>query len=404
MISIIVPVYNVANYLPQCIRSICGQTYGDLEIVLVDDGSTDGCYEICEKYAEKDSRINFIHMKNGGSVAARKQGLSHATGEYIAFADGDDWLEPDMLERLMKILLCEKVDVAMCGRFEDTGHICQEVYHGIPAGRYDKKALLDKVYPGMIVNGDFFEWGIFPGLWDKLFRRECLEQFLMGVDDAITMGDDAAGTYPCILNADSIYILDKCLYHYRQTQTSTVKQKADAAVERRRFHILYETVLRTLNLYKDIYDLTNQWKEYTLFLMVPRADVLLKGIGELDYLFPFPNVKRGSRIVIYGMGTYGQHLYGYLKRSGFCTVEAAFDRNYTELRKQGIAADPPECIPEHEFDAIVIACSFAKTRRAIYKELTEKYGDKAVHAMDEALIKSRAIVSAFGLVCGGDSL
>lgn len=400
MISVIVPVYNVAEYLPQCIESICRQSYHDLEIILVDDGSTDGCHGICEAYGRRDPRIVAVHKENGGAVSARKQGLARATGEYIAFADGDDWLEPDMLERLLDIMVCEKVDIAMCGRFEDTGGIRKEVYHGIPPGRYDKKALLEKVYPRMIVNGAFFEWGIFPGLWDKLFRRECLEEFLLDVDDRITMGDDAASTYPCILNADSIYVLGKCLYHYRQTQASTVKQKADAVLERQRFRILYETVLGSLNRYKDTYDLTDQWKEYLLFLMVPRADVLLEGIGELDYLFPFPNVKKGSRIVLYGLGTYGQHLYRYIKQTGFCTVAVLADRNYAELRRQGIPAQPPGNIPRYEFDAIVIASSFAGARNAIYKELAAEYGDAAVHVMDENLVKSEAVMSAFGLTCG----
>lgn len=397
MISIIVPIYNVAKYLPQCIESICGQTYRELEIVLIDDGSTDGCYDICEEYRKKDSRIVVIHKENGGAVEARKVGLSHATGEYIAFADGDDWLEPNMLEHLFAALTNEAADIVMCGRFEDTGNSQREVYHGIPAGYYDKKALIEEVYPNMIVNGAFFEWGLFPGLWDKLFKRESLERFLMTVDERITMGDDAACVYPCILNADSICILHECLYHYRQTTTSTVKQKADIQLERQRFRILYRTVLESFNKYKNIYDLTNQWKEYVLFLMVPRADVLFEGIEELDYLFPFPGVKKGSSIILYGMGTYGQHLYKYIKRTGFCTIVALADRNYIELRKEGFPVESPDNIAGYEFDAIVIAASFAKTRNAIYKELAARYGHKKVYGMSEDLVKDEAIMTAFGL-------
>lgn len=398
MISIIVPIYNNRQYLPQCIESICGQTYRELEIVLVDDGSTDGSGCICEEYRKKDSRIAVIHKKNGGAVSARKEGLAYASGEYIAFADGDDWLEPEMLERLFSALSCEKADVAMCGRFEETESLQRKVYHGIPAGRYDKKALRKKVYPGMIVNDGFFEWGIFPGLWDKLFRRECLERFLMAVDERITMGDDAACVYPCLLNADSIYIVDECLYHYRQTLSSTVKKKPDIQSERQRFSVLYHTGLESLRHYKEVYDLTEQWKEYMLFLMVPRADALYEGMGELDYLFPFPGIKKGSRIIIYGMGTYGQHLYRYIKQTGFCTIAALADRNYAEYRKQGIRVEAPDKIAGYEFDAIAIASSFAGTRRSIYKELAAIYGHKKVHGMDEELVKSKETMAAFGLL------
>ncbi|HBA67794.1 MAG TPA: hypothetical protein DCZ40_00315 [Lachnospiraceae bacterium] len=398
MISVIVPIFNNAEYLPRCIESICGQTYRDLEILLIDDGSTDGCYEICNEYKKNDSRIVVIHRQNGGAVSARKTGMAYAKGEYIAFADGDDWMEPDMLECLFSALIREKTDIAMCGRFEDTGGSHKEVYQGIPAGRYDKKALIEEVYPNMIVNGAFFEWGLFPGLWDKLFRRECLEKFLLAVDERITMGDDAACTYPCMLNADSVYILDKCLYHYRQSRASTVKQKPDVRMERQRYRILYRTVSELFKKYRTVYDLTEQWKEYMLFLMVPRADALLEGVEGLDYLFPFPKVKKGSRIIIYGMGTYGQRLYKYIEQTGICTITALADRNYAELKKQGLSVEAPDKIAGYKFDAIVIASSFAKARSAIYRELAEKYGYERVHAMDEKLVKSKTVMEAFGLI------
>lgn len=374
LISVIVPIYNVETYLPQCIESICHQTYKNLEIILIDDGSTDSCPQICDESAAKDSRIYVIHKNNEGPVKARKDGLKAAQGSYIGFIDGDDWIEETMFERLFSALNHEQVDIAMCGRFEDTGNTHRKVYHGIPAGRYDKKALIESVYPNMIVNGAFFEWGIFPGMTDKLFRRECLEKYQMMVDDRLTMGDDAACTYPALLNAGSIYILDECLYHYRQISTSIVHRNGDAITERQRFRILYETVSESLDQYKNIFDLTSQWKEYLLFLMTPRADVLLEGMEQLDYLFPFPKVKKGSRIILYGMGTYGQRLYRYIKQTGFCTIAALADRNYIELRKQGFPVEPPDKIVEYEFDAVVIACSFAKTRSAIYKELTALFG------------------------------
>lgn len=102
MISVIVPIYNVAVYLEQCMESILRQTYTELEIILVDDGSTDGCYQICEEYKKKDSRVVVLHKENGGLVSARKAGIQAATGNYIAWVDGDDWIEPDMYERMYR--------------------------------------------------------------------------------------------------------------------------------------------------------------------------------------------------------------------------------------------------------------------------------------------------------------
>ena len=398
MISIIVPVYNSKRYLPRCIESICGQTYRALEIILVNDGSTDGSGQLCETYAQKDPRILVVHQENGGAVRARKEGLMRASGKYIAFADSDDWLEPHMLEMLHGTLTGQDVEIAMCGRYEETGHCARAVRQGIAPGRYDKEAMLRQVYPHMIVNRRFFEWGLFPGLWDKLFKRECLEKFLLAVDERLTMGDDAACVYPALLEAESIYIRKECLYHYRQSPASMVKRVEEAGKERERFGILYRTVLGELEREKDIYDLRGQWREYLLFLMVPRADTLLKGMGELPYLFPFPGIRRGSRVIVYGMGTYGQRLYACLRRSGFCEVVAAADRGYRELSSQGIEVIAPARIASYPFDAIAIAASFAGTREAIYQELSGLYGRERVHAMDERLVKSREIGEAFGLL------
>ena len=192
IISVIVPIYNIALNLPQCLDSIINQSYLNLEIILVDDGSTDGSSKICDDYALSDNRIKEIHKKNEGLVRARKTGISASSGDIIAYVDGDDWIEPDMMEILYNTMKSQDVDIVMCGRCEDTGDTYRRVYHGMPSGRYDKDSMIKNVYPNMIVNQAFFEWGIFPGVWDKLFKRVSLEKYQMEVDDRLTMGEDAA--------------------------------------------------------------------------------------------------------------------------------------------------------------------------------------------------------------------
>lgn len=398
LVSIIVPIYNVENYIEQCVESILVQSHKEFELILVDDGSTDGSSVLCDEYAEKDSRIKVRHKKNGGATAARKEGVKISKGQYICFVDGDDWIEPDMIERLYISITEEHVDIAMCGRFEDTGGIQRRVYQGIPEGRYDEQELREQVFPYMIVNGAFFEWGLFPGLWDKMFRRECIEGYLYRVDNRITIGDDAACVYPCILNADSIYVLHECLYHYRQSTASMVKRNSDPALEREHFDILYRSVLAELEQYKEIYDLRDQWKEYLLFLMVPRGYYLYDNIENLDFLFPFPKVKKGSDIILYGMGTFGQILYRYLQETNFCNVIAVADRNYKELRKQGLSVIAPEDINIYKYDAVVVASSFAKTRKEIYQDLISRLPKKKVHLIDEIFIKRKDTMTAFRLI------
>ena len=116
LISVIVPVYNVAPYLDRCVKSIVEQTYKNLEIILIDDGSTDASGDMCDIWAKKDSRIQVIHKPNGGQSEARNMGIDHSTGDYLSFADPDDWLDTSMLETLFSAIRDNRgVDMAVCG-------------------------------------------------------------------------------------------------------------------------------------------------------------------------------------------------------------------------------------------------------------------------------------------------
>lgn len=397
VISIIVPIYNIFPYLRQCIESILCQTYADIEIVLVDDGSADGCYEICEEYRKRDSRIVVIHKENGGLVSARKAGIRAASGDYIAYVDGDDWIEPEMYEKMYRRMAEQKVDIVMCGRYEDTGKARREVFHGVPEGRHGKGELLRTIYQRMIVGDEFFEWQIFPGLWDKLFRREAVERFQMAVDERITMGEDAACVYSALLHADSIYVMHECLYHYRQTTSSMVKTVQNHEKEREQFGILYASVNQCFEKDKNIFDLREQWLKYVLFLMIPRADSLYRGYDAQDFLFPFSGVPKGSDIILYGAGTYGQRLYAYLKRTGFCKVVLWLDRNYEVLRKMGLEVQSPEELGRSACGIVVIANTYARSRKGLYEGLARQYPEKKICMIDEDLIFSDKTKGAFGL-------
>lgn len=220
----------------------------------------------------------------------------------------------------------------------------------------------------------------------------------MEVDDRLTMGEDAACVYPTLLNAQSIYVLHKCLYHYRQSVNSMVKQSVDIEIQRRRFNILFNTVNKSFEEYAYIFDLREQWKEYILFLMVPRADALFKEVSKLPYLYPFPSVNKGSNIIIYCMGTYGQLLSKYIHKSGFCNIVVCVDKNYIELRKQGLNVISPDEINNYEYDWVVVANSFANARRNIFNNLSNKVPKEKICLMDEQLIKSESSLKAFGLV------
>ncbi len=394
MISVIVPIYNIEKYLPVCIESIRSQTYKDLEIILVDDGSTDTSPLICDEYAQKDRRIVVLHKENGGLVSARKAGLRMAHGDYIGYVDGDDWIEKDMYKTLHHHITSTDADIVICGHYNDMDK-WQPM--DIREGYYDQTDMEKEIYPHMIINGEFFEWGIFPGVWDKLYKKELIESVQYGVDERITMGEDAACVYPCLLQAESIYVTHEHFYHYRQNAASMIRQIPDRETECERMLVLYRSVLERMSGYPAVYHLERQWMFYMLFLMIPRADNLYKGIDQLDYLFPFPQVQKGARIVLYGAGTYGRRLWRYLQVSHFCNVVLWVDRNWKELAEQGFEVYAQDEIDLHDFDYIVIAIMGYKARKAAYENLSEMYGEDRTVMLDTKTIIADDAMEALGL-------
>lgn len=222
LISVIVPIYKVAEYLEECIESIVQQTYKNLEIILVDDGSPDESGKICDFYAEIDSRIKVIHKKNGGLVSARKAGCEIATGKYITFVDGDDKIAPNMYEEMLSWAE-EDTDIIICDVFgwkEDETFILSQ---NMNAGTYEGEKLIEKLQRHALCYGEYFSFGIFPAVWHKLYRRDLYVPIQMQVSDEICLGEDAACTYPCIMRANKVVYIKKPLYYYRIRENSMTR-------------------------------------------------------------------------------------------------------------------------------------------------------------------------------------
>lgn len=223
MISIIVPVYNVEKYLNKCIESIINQTYRNLEIILVDDGSPDKCPEICDSYAQKDGRIKVIHQKNEGLINARKSGLEIAQGEYIGFVDGDDWIEPEMYEMFAKQIEKYSPDMVLSDFYYDNGKELSNSEQLFDREYYDKEDLKNFIYPKMLFSGTYYKFGVNPCCWSKIYKKELIKKNLPLVDGRIKMGEDAAFTYPCLIDAQSAATIKKPCYHYISNPESMTK-------------------------------------------------------------------------------------------------------------------------------------------------------------------------------------
>lgn len=222
-ISVIIPVYNTAEYLPKCLDSVCGQTYKNLEIICVDDGSTDGSGDIAEHYAEKDSRVQVIHKANGGESSARNVGLQYSTGEYVAFVDCDDWLEANMYEVMISAMKRNRLDMAACGYFWETEEGGQPIGNSYPVSKevFGRKELFEYVYIR-----DRYR-GVTSWIWCKLFHRNILYEDgkLLAFDENLRFGADLVFFIKAAANARRICYLETAFYHYYQRANSTAHTK-----------------------------------------------------------------------------------------------------------------------------------------------------------------------------------
>lgn len=222
-LSIIVPIYNGEEYLRRCIDSILNQKYTDFELILIDDGSKDSSLAICNEYADTDSRIVVHHKENEGLVAARKTGLSIAKGEYIGFIDCDDFIDIDMYFDLMSTAHKSRSDIVVSGIIYDRISSQKVSYSCINAGFYDKKSLQNDVIPRMLIYSGFVNYGIIPGVYLKVFKKELLSQAISSVDNCLTIGEDVAITAFSFMLADTVSIIHSAGYHYVQTEGSMIR-------------------------------------------------------------------------------------------------------------------------------------------------------------------------------------
>lgn len=209
MISVIVPVYNAALYLHQCLDSILQQSYEALEIILVDDGSKDDSGRICDEYAQKDSRIRVIHQENGGAAAAKNAGLRIATGTYLSFVDSDDFLEPGAYRYMTGLLEENSADAVQCAFRRVYRDRQEECVIGSGKITLDTEAALVR----------FAEDWTSALLWNKLYKRSLFENIYFPIGHVI---DDEFFTYRGIMNAKKIIYTDRIIYNYRMRRSSVM--------------------------------------------------------------------------------------------------------------------------------------------------------------------------------------
>lgn len=216
--SFIVTVYNVEQYLRDCVDSILAQTFEDFELILVDDGSPDGCPSICDAYAAADVRVRVIHQKNSGIVNARIAGLRTVMGEYVVFVDGDDWIAPTYLAHSAMIISKTDADLILFDFSREYMNRSEIVRNPASAGLYDRAGVRKAIYPSLLMDSGMAHMSY--SVFGKVFSRTLVEKGLLAVDPRITLGEDLLRVLHAYMEAESVYICHEVMNFYRVREQS----------------------------------------------------------------------------------------------------------------------------------------------------------------------------------------
>lgn len=371
LVSVIVPVYNIAPYLPKCINSIRNQIYQNIEIIIVDDGSTDETACLCDQFQMCDQRIKVLHKENGGTVSARKAGIVMADGEYATYVDGDDFIEQTMISEMVKNL--QNGDVVICGVIREFGGNIRYVKNEIECGIYEGNSL-NKLYQSMIHTGKLFERGILPYSYAKLYRTALLKRNQLEVPNEIRVGEDPACLYPALLEADKIVVMSECFYHYQIRNNSVMGTNEGKEIESCK--IFYKYLKKKFQTFELKENLIEQLNYLTMFILLLRNMEVFQRRD--DFLFPYGEIPNGAKIAVYGAGRFGHELVRYLKNVNRYSLVVWVDNN------AGERISKPEVLTKTDYDYILIAVLMNETGKEIEKKLERmKIPHEKIRSVDE---------------------
>jgi len=366
-ITVVVPVYNVEKYIQRCIDSILKQTYNNLQIILIDDGSTDDSGIICDRYMAMDRRVEVYHNAlNKGSVAARKIGILHSKGDFIGFVDGDDFIEENMFELLLKDILESNADFVHIGYVQEKGGqsilVCDFEDRVI-----DLCDLRDK--EDTLVNYVLRAEGekhIGYSLWSKLFKKGLIEKCFMQLPEEQQYGEDFLCLCLCILESRHIKLSRRTLYHYMIREHSLSDGYcSDRCIKEIKLCWCLINVLQRYNtmVYKDL--------EEGISLFIQRRWLnVIETVKEKEIHIPHFRYKgvdclRGKKIVIYGAGVVGQDYYMQFCKYTDIEIVAWMDSDWQKYKFEYAVVSDISKIHEIVFDKIVIAVNKEKIAQEI---------------------------------------
>lgn len=372
LISIIIPVYNTESYLRRCIDSVLAQTYSNLEIILVNDGSTDSSLEICEQYAMQDCRIRVLQQNNQGAFRARARGVEESQGNFIGFVDSDDWIEPCMYSELYQRIMETGADVVESGLFRmlkgkaevplQPATSQQVVFlNDLLRGCMTENLLLGNLSRIDILNGAFYT---------KLIRKSIVKRAFSCISTNILMGEDILFNLYLIQLCRSIAFSQQCYYHYEKRLGSlTMREDILAYIGE------YTDTLHAIHQFLDRYRYGDSYKRmafYMIFrLLHMNANQILGNSDKRYPLYQYPSIASltGKSIVLYGAGEVGMDYFRRFYTDKTIQVLCWVDKNYKQIHNPLCEIEAPENICRYQYDYLLIAVRHQSAAQAIQSEL-----------------------------------
>lgn len=367
LVSIIVPVYNIENYISKCIDSLLSQTYKEIEIILIDDGSTDGSGMICDNYKELDSRIVVIHQENMGLVLARKSGLSVANGTYLSVVDGDDWVESRFIETLM-LEMSSDTDFVQCAVWFDYGDYQRKQLlkcgSEINIEEYTRNGIYESYLKGSPIIESY--------IWNKIYRRTLFEQVYSLVPNDMSIGEDFVCYLFMLTKVKKIKSVNIPLYIYRVRQDSmSHDDDINYLIQHDNLTNYMITKAKELGISAGLVA-EKQWFIRRKIEVLKRISPDLKALLNSFYLGDIRTL-RNKRVVIYGAGNVGEGVYNQLAREEHIYVVAWVDKQFKKCQKEYYSVREIESLMDIEFDYLVLAIKDKSIADEAKKELVEKY-------------------------------
>lgn len=366
-LSVVIPIYNTEKYLDECIQSVITHSKLSIELILIDDGSTDQSGKVCEKWKGIDSRIKTIHTDNKGPFAARKIGLEKTTGEYITFVDADDFIEKESFTYAIPYIE-KKIDIICFGKNNIYANgIINPKTDIYPEGIYDTGEIKSRIYPTMIWDNNLLGGGLDPSLCTKIIRRDVLvKAYGMIPDCNLDIGDDVVVVYACMLVARTVAISDRVYYYHRRRKVGEVAPYYKKSDYFDKLYIMYDVLRR---LFFDDDKMINQIERLYMSLVQEKGRVWGEERGRIQYLFPFNKICYGSRIALYGAGRIGKDYARQINELSYGQIVSWADKNWNQFKSESVSS--PEELLSSQFDYVVIAIKAEQMQKDVSRWLID---------------------------------